>query len=129
MKTLLLTTLSVIALTGCMSSAKQAQKIAPNGDISISVKGDDYSKLIKQTYKTTKKQCDNKEPILLSQELLKDGKAFDMPVNTDTKSSRLFASVNNPTLKTPSTPKGNYEYTARLKCSSWHFQFIEPVTK
>lgn len=73
------------------------------------------AKLIKQTYKTTKKQCDNKEPILLSQELLKDGKAFDMPVNTDTKSSRLFASVNNPTLKNTINAKRQLRIYGKIK--------------
>lgn len=130
MKTLVLTTLSVIALTGCMSSAKKAPKIAPNGEISISVKGDDYGKLIKQTYKTTKKQCGGREPILLSQELLQDNKALDIPLNLQPNSPlrSFFAIINSPTLKAPSaTPKGNYEYQAKLKCSSFYVKFAKPV--
>lgn len=125
MKTLVLTTLSVIALTGCMSSAKQAQKTAPTNEIPVNIKGDDYSTLIKSIYKDVKKQCLNEEPKIITQELLKDGKQIDIPINTTAEKPfhQLFAIINKPVLQMQSTPKANYEYKATLKCSGWHINF------
>lgn len=127
MKTCLLVTTSIILLTGCMSFSKQAEKTAPTGEIIIDVKGNDYSTLIKNTYKDVKKQCLNEEPKIITQKLLQDSKPIEIPTNPTTEKpfSKLFATTNQPVLQMQSTPKANYEYHAVLKCSGWHVSFTK----